>query len=73
MKMKRELNAQVDGKHYRGSWETWEDQAWGRMVEVSFHESWVVRRPVGEDSPEHVAHRCLEWCVFESVVSDPRR
>jgi hypothetical protein len=71
--MKRELIVQVDGKHYRGTWETWEDHAWGRMVEVSYHESWIIRRPVGHDSPEHAAERSLDWCVRESVVNDPRR
>ena len=67
----RELIVSVDGKHYKGTWDTWEDEAWGRMVKVS-REAWVVKAPTGDDDPEHVAHRCLEWCVAESLA-DRRR
>lgn len=64
--MKRELSVHVDGRHFRGTWETWEDAAWGRMIEVSFEEKWLVRIPVPEGSPERAAERCLEWCVREA-------
>lgn len=64
--MKRELMVTVDGKHYRGTWETWDDAAWGRMIEVTYQERWLVRMPAGEGSPEHQAERCLAWCVNES-------
>ena len=67
----RELVVHVDGKPYRCSWETWEDKAWGRMVEVS-REAWLVRAPVGDEGPAHAAERCLQWCVRESLA-DRRR
>ncbi len=67
----RELVTHVDGKPYRGTWDTWDDKAWGRMVEVS-REAWLVRAPVGGDDPERVAERCLEWCVRESLANRRR-
>jgi hypothetical protein len=67
------LTVAVDGKHYRGTWDTWEDHAWGRMVEVTFRDAYCVRMPTGEESPEHVAERCLRWCVGEAFTSDRRR
>ncbi len=68
----RELVVAVDGKHYKGTWDTWEDNSWGRMVEVS-RDGWLVRAPVGrDDDPLHVAERCLTWCVHEAL-SDRRR
>ena len=67
----RELTVTVDGKHYRGSWDTWDDKSWGRIVEVS-RDGWLVRAPVGEADPEHVAERCLHWCVTEALA-DRRR
>ncbi len=67
----RELTVSVDGKHYRGSWDTWEDKSWGRMVEVT-RDAWMVRVPVGESDPERVAERCLHWCVREALA-DRRR
>ena len=63
----RELVVHVDGKAYRGSWDTWEDKAWGRMVEVS-REAWMVRSPVADQDAVRVAERCLEWCVKESIA-----
>lgn len=67
----RELVTHVDGKAYRGSWDTWEDKAWGRMVEVS-REAWLVRAPVSDGDPQHVAERCLEWCVREYLADRSR-
>ena len=67
----RELVTHVDGKAYRGSWDTWEDKAWGRMVEVT-RDAWLVRAPVGDADPRHVAERCLTWLVGETM-SDRRR
>lgn len=67
----RELLAHVDGKPYRGTWDTWEDKTWGQMVEVT-REAWLVRAPVTEEDPEHVAERCLEWCVRESLANRRR-
>jgi hypothetical protein len=69
----RDLVVSVDGKHFRGSWDTWEDNAWGRMVEVRYRDAWQVRLPVGVDSPEHAAERALKWCIQEAVTSDRRR
>ena len=63
----RELHTRVDGKHYRGSWDTWEDGAWGRMVEVSYHDSCLARIPVRDDDPERVARRLLKWIVEEAT------
>jgi len=59
----------IDGRHFRGAWETWEDSAWGRMIEVTFEEKWLVRVPVPEGSLEHAAERCLAWCVREARFS----
>ncbi len=67
----QELMVAVDGKHFRGSWDTWEDKAWGRMVEVT-RDAWLIRAPVGDSDPRHVAERCLTWCVREAL-SDRRR
>ena len=67
----RELVVAVDGKHYRGTWDTWEDNHWGRMVEVS-RDGWLVRAPVAEDDPLHVAERCLAWCVRETLADRGR-
>lgn len=68
----RELVVHVDGKAYRGSWDTWEDKAWGRMIEVT-REAWLVRAPVRHDEdPVHVAERCLTWCAREALA-DRRR
>ena len=67
----RELMAHVDGKSYRGTWDIWEDSAWGRMVEVT-RDAWLVRAPVGDADPEHVAERCLDWCVRESMANRRR-
>ncbi len=67
----RELIVSVDGKHYKGTWDTWEDNAWGRMVEVS-REAWLVRAPARQEDPEHIAHRCLKWCVTESLADRSR-
>jgi hypothetical protein len=68
----REMLTHVDGKSYRGSWDTWEDKQWGRMVEVT-REAWMVRSPVrDEEDPEHVAERCLEWCIRESLANRRR-
>ena len=67
----REFTVVVDGKHYKGSWDTWEDNSWGRMVEVS-REAWQVRAPVHDADPQHVAERCLQWCVREALA-DRRR
>lgn len=67
----RELVVHVDGKPYRGSWDTWEDKAWGRMIEVS-RDAWLVRAPVGDEGPAHAAERALEWCVREALA-DRRR
>ena len=43
----------------------------GRMVEVT-RDAWLVRVPVGDSDPRHVAERCLTWCVREAL-SDRRR
>ena len=68
----RELIVHIDGKPYRGTWDTWEDNSWGRMVEVS-REAWLVRSPVADDEdPEHVAQRCLTWCVGEALANRRR-
>ncbi|MGI9325739.1 MAG: hypothetical protein ACR2PZ_11015 [Pseudomonadales bacterium] len=64
----RELVVHVDGKPFRGSWDTWEDKAWGRMVEVS-REAWMVRAPVANQDALRIAERCLAWCVEESLAS----
>jgi hypothetical protein len=66
----RQLIVQVDGKHYRGTWDTWSDKAWGQMVEVSYNDGWMIRAPVAGADPERVAERCLEWCVREAHVSN---
>ena len=29
------LTVAVDGKLYRGTWDTWEDRVWGRKGEVT--------------------------------------
>ena len=67
----RALVVHVDGKPYRGNWDTWEDTAWGRMVEVG-RDAWLVRAPVGDDDPLRVAERCLEWSVRESMTNRRR-
>lgn len=67
----RELVVHVDGKPYKGAWDTWEENSWGRMIEVT-RGAWLVRAPVLDADPVHVAERCLEWCVRESL-SDRRR
>lgn len=69
----RQLLVEVDGKHYRGSWDTWQDKAWGRIVEVSYDGGWLVRAPSGEIDPERIAERCLEWCVREAHINDRQR
>jgi hypothetical protein len=67
----REVVVHVDGKPYKGTYDTWEDNAWGQMVEVT-RDAWLVRCPVHDESPAHVAERCLEWCVREALA-DRRR
>jgi len=69
----RALTVQVDGKHYRGSWDTWRDNAWGQLVEVTYGDGWLIRAPVGDADPEHVAERCLAWCVREAHINDRQR
>ncbi len=67
----RDLVVHVDGKPFRGTWDTWEDNAWGRMVEVT-RDAWLVRAPAGDEGPLHVAERCLKWCVEESLSNRSR-
>jgi hypothetical protein len=67
----REVVVHVDGRPYKGTWDTWEDDAWGRIVELT-RDEWLVRCPVKDESPIHVAERALEWCVRESLA-DRRR
>jgi hypothetical protein len=68
----RELRVSVDGRHYLGSWDTWEDNQWGRMIEVTYRDAWLVRIPVGEESPAQAAERALRWCIQEAVIIDRR-
>jgi hypothetical protein len=58
----RPLTVHVEGQGYRGSWDTWEDEHWGRMVQAS-HEGWMAQGPVRGEDPERMATALLEWCV----------
>lgn len=65
----RELLVSIDGKHYRGSWDTWQDNEWGRMIEVTYRDASMARFPVGEESPASAAERALRWLIQEAIFS----
>lgn len=62
----RELTVHVEGRGYRGSWDTWNDTHRGRMVQAAY-QGWMAQGPVHDEDPERLAQVLLAWCVERSV------
>lgn len=63
----RDLTVHVEGRGYRGSWDTWQDDHDGRIVQARYR-AWTAQGPVPRDvDAERMAEFLLAWCVDRAL------